>query len=556
MSPDSIETVQPRKRPSYRADEAGLALPMPALEACFAPLILALAGLFVLVGAASRDLGSEDALVGLAAGDTMGPLGQVYGSWRPELWPARVAVCALTSRLVEDGRSWPGSVLWPGALAAAAIGWLMAHRLASRASVGAGLLFGLTWFGCVGVIDHSGGSGLDFLSGLAIVGALDRLMRKGSDTVAGLWCSAALLLGGWPPLAIVLLAVIVLGRAEANFSWRLLLPSGLALAGWTAWTLGAASPEALAAGLVYPFTEKPDWTLALRVMALGLPFAPVALPGLLRSGRASWPDSTRNFVIGWVQVCLACLIAGTIVPGLAGAARVPALAGILIVAAVTLDSAASRRIAGRGRKWFLGLTFGIAACWLMLVLYGETFCLVVAPFYRTVGIVVLVLSGAAATLGWQALRRSNTRRAVVTLALVAVALKLGHWGVFVPEWNYRVGQGPWGRAIGQWLLPNWPIYTLHPWPTELGFAIGNPIRQLSTPRHLSYHCEGGQSQHVLLLESQFEHWPDDAPSLRKVAEFQDRSGARRILARTEGLLLTPSGAIFPDKEIAPRPRAE
>ena len=52
-------------------------------------------------------------------------------------------------------------------------------------------------------------------------------------------------------------------------------------------------------------------------------------------------------VIGWLQTAIACMIAGTIVPGLSQTARVPALAGILLVAATALDAAWARSLVGR-----------------------------------------------------------------------------------------------------------------------------------------------------------------------------------------------------------------
>ena len=63
-------------------------------------------------------------------------------------------------------------------------------------------------------------------------------------------------------------------------------------------------------------------------------------------------------------------------------------------------------------------------------------------------------------------------------------LKLAHWGYYAPEWNYRLSQGPWGRAIGQWLPRKWPLYTVHDWPPDLAFFIGRPVRQLPSPRFL------------------------------------------------------------------------
>lgn len=136
----------------------------------------------------------------------------------------------------------------------------------------------------------------------------------------------------------------------------------------------------------------------------------------------------------------------------------------------------------------------------------------------------------------------RTRRGAVVLVLLTVALKLAHWGYYVPELNYRSGQGPWGRAIGQWLLPQWTLYTFHDWPEDLAFATGRRMRQLRSPRHLAFE-EPGHAKHVLLLASEYEHWPEDAPAVSVVATFQDQDGARRVVARTAGVLVTPTGAL-------------
>jgi hypothetical protein len=343
----------------------------------------------------------------------------------------------------------------------------------------------------------------------------------------------------------ILLAVIVIGRQQSGFSWRLCVPPAAAVAGWSAWVLGTASPEALAAAVAWPFTRQAAWWFAPTLMSLGLPFAPCALLSISPVLRSAWSDPVRHRTIAWAQVAIACLVAGTVVPGLSGAAGVPALAGLAVVAAATLDSAWSGSLTGASRRRLLALGLGIVLIWSLILLYGEPFCLVMAPYYRPVGIMVLAVSGSAIALSWLALRRSNTRRAVVALGVLAMALKAAHLGVYVPERNYQHGQGPWGRAIGQWLLPNWPVYTIHEWPHELAFALGRPLRLIPTPQHLAYCGQKGHAKHVLLLQSEFEHWPEDAPRLNKVAQFEDRWGGRRVLARTEGVLFSPLGLVIP-----------
>jgi hypothetical protein len=129
--------------------------------------------------------------------------------------------------------------------------------------------------------------------------------------------------------------------------------------------------------------------------------------------------------------------------------------------------------------------------------------------------------------------RGDVRRGLLVLTAVAISLKVAHWGYYIPEWNYRHGQGPWGRAIGQWVVPEWPIYTVHSWSAALAFATEHPVRQLRHPKSLGLQ-DGPSPRFVLLFDSEFEHWPPSAPPLVKVATFQDDRGSTRVLARTAG----------------------
>jgi hypothetical protein len=544
MTTDVNQAGVPGASRVLRRDQGRVSLTVPDLQAWSAPLLALLAIGFVLVGAGNFDLGGADARVGLAAGEAFGPLGRVHGYWAPDLWPGRVLPSMLARLFEEMGRPSPGSVLWPSALAAVAIGAILSNRLMEKLGARAGLLMAFAWFGSIGVIDHSSGTGLEMISGLATVAAIDRLISRHSDWTAGVLSALAFLAGGWPPVVLVLLVVIVLGRPGANYSPRLLLPPVLAALGWGIWAISAASAEAAAAALTLPFTQKPDWWLAAGVLFFGLPFAPLAFLGFSRSLRGNLGGSGRGMVVAWGQVAIACLIAGTIVPGLSQAARVPALAGMLVTSAAVLEAAWSMALGRTPRRLFLLFSMGLLAAWLAVVIYGSYLWLLVFSYYRPVGIAVLCLSVPAMITGWLALERSNTRRALVALGLLTVALKVVHWGYYVPEWNYRYGQGPWGRAIGQWLLPNWPLYTFHEWNPDLTYAIGRPVRKLRTPQHLAY-PETDEARHVLLLQSEFEHWPESAPRLSKVMTFHDEAGNLRILARTDGVLRAPSGRRLP-----------
>jgi len=543
MSVDGIQTARVEGSRRLRADEGRVPFNLPSARLWRGPALVLIGLIFVMVGGADSELRAPDARVGLAAKAGIGPLGQVYGQWRPDVWPLRVAASRLALFLEEPGRPLSGTVLWPSAIAGLVAGWLVARRLLNLEASRLGLLFGFAWFGSLALIDHSSSLGFDFLTGMATIAALDRLMARGSGWVAGFWTSLAFLSGGWPPLIVVALAVIVLGRRSADFSIKLIAPPVLVSVLWFAWAAQAASIEAAAAALAWPLTQTPDWTLTLDVFSRGLPLAPFAL--LLVSGqlRKSLRESGRGMVLDWLQIGVAAAIGGSIIPGLAPAARCVALMGILVAAAAGLDAAWSRNLSIGARRSFWGLTLALTVLWIFVASFGGYLTMVVFPYYRPVGIIASVVSAVAIGCVWWAFETRNARRSVIAMLLLTACLKLLHWGYYVPEWNYRYGQGPWGRAIAQWLMPNWTLYTTHEWSEELAWTIGRPIRQLGGPRHLAYPATP-ESKHVLLLEAEFENWPDSAPKLIKVASFETPYGARRILARTEGVLLSPNGRVM------------
>jgi hypothetical protein len=302
--------------------------------------------------------------------------------------------------------------------------------------------------------------------------------------------------------------------------------------------------EAWAATLTWPLTQRPDWWLIPGVLGLGMPFSPFLFLALSRRLRESLSPITRVYILGWFQMAIACLVAGTMIPGLSQSARIPALAGGLVISALALDAAWSQSLSQPARRFFFALTFGLLTVWLMILLYGGYLWTLLLPYYRPLGIVVLTLGIPVVMLAWWALESGKSRRAVIALAVLTVSIKLVHFGYYVPEWNYRHGQGPWGRAIEQWLLPNWTLYTFHEWPTDLALAIGRPIRMLRSAEHLAYPASP-EAKHVLLLESEFLHWPDQAPKVYKVAEFHDVFGGKRVLARTQGKLVNASGLPLP-----------
>jgi hypothetical protein len=487
---------------------------------------------FILICGGRQDLGPSEARLGLASTEPFGPLGLAFGGWEPSLWPGQVGPSQLWA-WGEEGRPTSASVRWPAAIAGLLAGLIVAKRVMATLGMRAALFTVLCWSGSVAMVDRSAGTGLDLISGLAIVAVIDRILGRGSDWVAGSWAALAFLSGGWPPLALIVMATIVLGRRGAGMTVGLLAPPLLAAAAWSAWALNAMPTEAWAAALALPLTQKSAWFLPVTIVALGLPWSPFAALAASRSVREGWPAPGRLLVLGWLQIAGACLLAGTVVPGLASAAGVPALAGLAVVAAASCDRLWSRTVSEAASRNGLQLSVTIALIWVVVIVPGGIYLASAVSYYRLLSIFLIVLTLPIAALCSRAVALSDPRRALLSVALVAVCLKIAHTGYYAPEWNYRRSQGPWGRAIGQWIPPNWPLYTTHAWSPDLAFAIGRPVRQLASPKLLSF-LKSNPPNHVLLLDSEFENWPDDAPELVKVATFEDEYGGTRILARTAG----------------------
>lgn len=543
MGVDGIRAVRVEGGRKLRVDEARVVLRLPAAAAWCGPALVALGLFFVLFGGADSDLRSADARIGLAASTAFSPMGQVFGSWTPDVWPLRLAVSRLFFFAEEPGRPQSGTVLWPSAVAGMAAGWLVARRLIQAGKIRTSLLFGFAWFGSVALLDHSSSSGLDLVSGLATIAALDRLLAGASDWRTGVWASLAFLSGGWPPLLLLAVAILVLGRREADFSLGLIAAPLAACIVWLAWTVKVGSVAVAAAALAWPLTQSPDWTLSVEVALLALPLSPFALLLLSPSLRGTIRENGTGMVFDWLQISAAAVVAGTIIPGLAIVCRTVALVGVLLAASAALEAAWSGVFSTRTRRWFLGMVLAVTAVWMTLALYGGFIMTVALPYYRPLGVVFSILSVAVFALVWRSVETHSARRSVAAMVLMTICLKLIHWGYYTPEWNYRHGQGPWGRAIGQWLLPNWTLYTIHDWPEDLAWAIGSPVRQLHSPQHLEYPISD-ESRYALLLESELENWPANAPKLMKVATFADQDGRTRILARTAGVLYTHTGRVF------------
>jgi hypothetical protein len=526
---------------TFRPDQAPASSPW-TFERSWTGLValVALSVFFVLIGAGNLDLGPSEARLGLAAGGKIAPLGQVFGYWAPELWPAEVVPSLVLGRTELGGRPSSGAIRWPAALAGICCGWMVARRLSLSLGVRAGVIFGVCWFGSLGVIDRSAWTGLDLILGVAILGAIDRITTRGSDWVAGVWLGLAFLAGGWPPLVLVGLALIAGGRKGPAFSfWSVGVPL-LTMSVWSLCTLWASSAEVWAAALTLPLTAKPAWMFCPAVLAAGLPWSPLAILVAAPSVRERLRPEGRACVKCWLQVGLLAFGAGTLVPGLSASAGVVAMAALCIAATAGLDAAATASLSRGVRIAFFSVFSAIVAIWLVLLIHGSFVWSVTMPFYRTLGVGMGLMVLAVAALAWWSLETFDTRRALLTLIVVAVALKIVHWGYYVPEWNYRHSQGPWARAISQWVPRKWTLYTVHNWPPDLAFFMKRPVRQIAGPHHLPYQ-PGPESKFLLLLPSELDNWPASAPPISVVVKLLDKWGGERIVARTAGPLPPPFG---------------
>ena len=232
-----------------------------------------MATFFVLIGGASLDLGLIEARLGMAAGEQLALVRFSVAGTRPSgradlhesgVGTGRGRVSDVELGSVAGGDRGRGD--WFDALPSRRdrLWWTGGHArrpLLVRQR---------------GVDGPIGGRGLDLITGLAAIAALDRVLSAGSGWLAGCWTGLAFLAGGWPAVAVVLASTLVLGRA-ASLSWKLLLPPLLAALGWTWWAWSVAPVEVWAAALTMPLTKGPSWWLVPGTLALALPWTPLVL---------------------------------------------------------------------------------------------------------------------------------------------------------------------------------------------------------------------------------------------------------------------------------------
>jgi hypothetical protein len=267
--------------------------------------------------------------------------------------------------------------------------------------------------------------------------------------------------------------------------------------------------------------------MVMLLPGLGLAFA--ALSGSLR---ASWPAPTRAWALGWVQVGLVAGLLGTFVPGFAPVAWFPLAVSVAILTTGVLRAfLTSGRVGPRMAGLVIGLVALTQIAWTIVAAPRLTYVIATMGYYREVASLAALLTAFALALALVAIWERRRRGCVASLVVLALAIKVAHAGIDLPEREYRLGPGPWARAIGQWVPPRWPIYTLHTWPSDLAFHTGRPLRQLVSADWLA-NVGTPHPRYVLLQQAEFEHWPADAPTIQVVHSFEDERGGVRVLART------------------------
>jgi hypothetical protein len=475
-----------------------------------------------------RDLGPEEARIGLASLEKLGPLGIVYGQWNAALWPLQVLPAWVITQLTGQGIPHTGSVRWPVIAAYLMLLLLGGRSLKARFGLRPLLWFGLIGASMLGFLDRAWPS-FDLLSGLAVAAAIDRRLDRGWDFLGGCLAAMAFLAGGWPPLLAILLVAWILPLEGRRLTW--FLPVILSVAAWVVWIVRVAGVEPCAAALAWPLTSRPEWFLLTGLLAQGLPWTPIAALAFWPRVRAIWSRPGRRFLADQFKVTLVLGLAGTLIPGMAPVVRAPLLLILAMCAAASFD--AGLRSLSSVRWPMLSLTNLVAIPLVVLVVPLAVYLGAAIPFYRPVAITVGILAILSATAALAAWIPGRARLAAPAWILAALVFKVAHAAVFLPEWNYRAGQGPWGRAIGQWLPAQAEVLSLVRWPDDLAFYIGRPVRFIphEAMLNLPHPTMPDRPRYVLLARSEFDHWPDSAPRLALIREFQDNLAGSRVLAR-------------------------
>lgn len=514
-------------RAGWRLDRAGATRARPGW-------VLGAAGAAALAwatwGTLGLDLGDADARLAMAAAQGIGPHGKVFGSWDPTVRPGPLAASAVAAWVLgEDGAAWPGVVHLPRLIAWWALAALVGGGIRRVFGRALGLAVGLGLATCLVGVDRTPGFGIDVWTALALGVFTDQLLRRGATWTAGSALGLGFLLGGLPPVVLGLGLVIVLGRRGAYLNLRLLAPTAAIIAGWSAWALKTAPAAAWAVSLLGPLRQPMAWWSVPAAIGLGLPWSPML--GLLasRTLRGRWSAAQAALVAGWGQAAVVAGLAGSLVPG-CGAAGAAWLIVAIVVLGIVAFGTGVREVGrvGAAARW---LGAGVCVAWVVVALPALVGLAALVAYYRELALGLAI----AATFGmaYGAVGAWTRRPAWVVggVAAVAVGIAVAYAGIYAPERAYRTGQGPWGRSIGQWVPPMKAVHVFHEERAALMHAVGRPVRQLVAPAWLGF-LETPGPHYVLLLASEYAHWPPQAPAIEKVREFTDQSGTTRVLART------------------------
>lgn len=496
--------------------------------------------IFVVWGATRLDIGRQEARLGMATREAFGPVGQSFGGLDPGIFPGPVAVIKTWGLLEKYGPD-QEAIRWTAAICAAVIGIALTLKSEWICGKVAALAVALCWMSNLAVINRSGEFGLDFYTGLGLVLALnDLIANKGRLSLrTGIYTSIAFLSAGLAPVILVVAASIIICRSSAGLGSGFLLAIIGTIGGWSAWALSTISAEAWAAAIALPVAFRSGSSFPTIALSLCLPMV-LSVPAFFsQTLRDRWSEARREYVGNWWTVAALCLFVGTILPQFTRSALIPVIAGFSVVAGhiwATVWAENQVKNLGLAGKWIVGSSaLFIAAVTIVAVPFG-IFISMAIPYYRWVSLVWVGLTITASLLFVQATVQHNSRRLCASLFVLLISIKLAHASIYVPEWNYRRSQGPWGRAVGQWVPHTWPIYTLHGWQTDFAFATGHNFRQITAPRFLPGvdQTTDGRPSFILLHPAEFARWPEFAPPIHKVFEFHDNSGGgvARVLART------------------------
>ena len=572
-----LEVIAPRR---LRADvpQVGLVFAPDRLLKIAAVVVIAS---FALIGAGRLDLGPIESRLGLASGDRIGPFGLVYGSWEPGLLPGRVIPSRIWAWFYGGATATAAAIRWPEAIAAALIALVASRRLGATLGPRASVLAALTAAGSIAMIDRST-SGLGLLDGaiawlsfgltgsqglmlkpilpdVNLIAGLFVILRwsgfeAGDRTSGSVFCreSPRWRAAGrcWRRLPFLRwYSVIGTGRnRQRRFS-------GADRAAWLV-ALGVVDRPVRGLGRVGRAAVDERAGLDARSLGPGVRLAVVSPdgPGRVPIGPRRLERGRPIAGHGLAEDRRALALAGTLIPGLGDSARVPILFGLAIASAAGLDRVLGgwSELSKGAKRAFWGSSVLVAIAWASLAIPSFGYVSAAIGAYRSLAIGLIAIGISAPVIALIGRSRSRPAMGLVALVIVAGALKLAHWGVVVPEWNYRESQGPWGRAIGQWIPRRATLYFINTtafddtipdrdrWPSDLAFHTGRRVRQLSAPAALDLEPQGPSPHFVLLHPSEFEHWPKAAPPLVLVRKMQDRYGEPRVLARTEG-------PIYPDR---------